>query len=74
MTIIPEETDESVDLSHIEYGTQTGRKYKNRRWTIGDSGALVEGAPQESRLASAAWVGIPVGFMLLVIALMAHLG
>jgi hypothetical protein len=58
----------------IEQSTKSGRAYTKKRWTMGDSNDLVEGSPSESRLVTAAWIGIPIALMVIVVALMSQIG
>jgi hypothetical protein len=54
------------DLADIERATPSGRRYTERRWTLGSSAGLVEGAKQESAIVSLAWVVLPLVGALIV--------
>lgn len=45
-----------------------GPKYGKQRWTLGNSGDLVDGAPKESPWVGIAWVVVPTAIALLILA------
>lgn len=45
-----------------------GPKYGKIRWTFGNSGDLVDGAPKESPWVGIAWVIVPTALALLMLA------
>lgn len=47
-----------------------GTRYGKRRWTLGNSNALVAGAQKEPLWVSVAWIVVPTGLMLLVLAVL----
>ncbi len=45
-----------------------GPKYGKQRWTLGNSGGLVEGAQKESPWVGIAWIVVPTVLALLILA------
>lgn len=49
-------------------------QYRAKRWTLGDSSNVVEGAAKEPAWVSLAWILVPAAFAVVVIFLMFRLG
>ena len=56
-------SESSATETHVEMPALRLRK----GWTLGDSNALVDGRPQESKLAGISWIVIPTALALAVI-------
>lgn len=71
----PQSTENHGEESPVEHDVETstpnGHRYTSRRWTFGDSLRLVEGRGQEPVAVTIAWIVVPTGLALFILAAMA---